>query len=227
MAKFDIICYIPCMNLIIINKKWLLKTVFIAAFCILTGHISAFAGMTDSFKHGVSWLGSLTPDGQICAVCHTPHNASDNTVAPLWSHQTTNAIFTIYQSPTLNAQMNQPSPISKSCLSCHDGTVAYDSFGGKTGSKIMHEHATIGADLSNDHPISFVYDSALAEIDGGLIDPSSGLSGLGNTIKKDMLFDNKVECSSCHDVHDTNPLSDDGKMLVKTQDALCFTCHAK
>jgi len=211
----------------IVNKKMTLKTIFIAFFFILTKLALASAGMIDSFKHGASWLGSLTPDGQICAVCHTPHNASNNTEAPLWNHQTTSSVFTIYQSPTLNADINQPSPVSKSCLSCHDGTVAYDSFGGKTGSQIMHEHATIGTDLSNDHPISFTYDSTLATADGGLINPSSGLSGLGNTIQKDMLFNDKVECSSCHDVHDTNPISDDGKMLLKPQDTLCLTCHAK
>ncbi len=90
----------------------------------------------------------------------------------------------------------------------------------------MHEHATIGIDLSNDHPISFTYDAILAAEDGKLINPSSGLSGLGNTIQKDMLFNNKVECSSCHDVHDTNPISEDGKMLLKPREARCITCHA-
>ncbi len=80
--------------------------------------------------------------------------------------------------------------------------------------------------MSNDHPISFTYDAALATSDGELFDPSTISSGLGGTIAADMLFGNKLECASCHDVHNAAGNPD---LLVKanTASALCLTCHDK
>lgn len=45
----------------------------------------------------------------------------------------------------------------------------------------------LGTDLSNDHPVSFIYDTTLSNTDGGLKDPSSANSGLGGTIQEDLL----------------------------------------
>jgi len=166
--------------------------------------------------------------GEICVVCHTPHNA-DATVtgAPLWNHQVTSTSFTLYNSSTLDATMGQPDGASKLCLSCHDGTVAVDNFGGKTnGTSFVGGKKNLGTDLSNDHPVSFTYDAALASSDGGLKDPTTVNSGLGGTIDADMLFGNKLECASCHDVHNGSGLSN---LLVKSNasSGLCLTCHAK
>jgi len=84
-----------------------------------------------------------------------------------------------------------------------------------------------GGDLNSEHPISFTYNDALATADGGLNIPSTTTSGLGGTIADDMLFNNKVECASCHDVH--NALGTGGNLLVKSNagSGLCLTCHAK
>jgi predicted CXXCH cytochrome family protein len=170
---------------------------------------------------GASWSG-----GEICAPCHTPHNATAGAV-PLWNHQSTTALFTLYSSPTLNARdLGQPSPISKSCLSCHDGTVALDSFGRVAGGEFVNARKLIGTDLSNDHPISFTYDGALARADGELYDPTATDSGLGGTIDKDLLSNHKIECTSCHDVHNTSGAP---RLLVKSNagSQLCLTCHKK
>ncbi len=167
--------------------------------------------------------------GEICIVCHTPHNA-DNTVtdAPLWNHQTTTATFTLYTSATLDAtDLGQPSGNSKLCLSCHDGTVAVDNFGGTTnGGDFVSGSKLIGTDLSNDHPISFTYDATLATADGGLFDPAVQNSGLGGSIDADLLFNGKLQCASCHDVHNGSGLDN---LLVKSNaaSALCLTCHNK
>jgi len=126
--------------------------------------------------------------GEICIVCHTPHNA-DITVsdAPLWNHEITTANFTPYSSSTMNATVGQPDASAKLCLSCHDGTVALDNFGGTTGgTNFISGGALIGTDLSNDHPVSFVYDPNLANSDGGLYDPTNTQSGLGGTIDEDI-----------------------------------------
>ncbi len=184
----------------------------------------AYAGISGS-DHDFS--GSGWSGGEICVVCHTPHAADTSvTGAPLWNHEVTTATFTPYSSSTLTATVGQPTGTSKLCLSCHDGTVAIDSFGGATGTNFINGSDLIGTDLSNDHPISFAYDTALATSDGGLNDPSSQNSGLGGTIDEDMLFNGNMECASCHDVHDS---AGNSKLLVKSNasSALCLTCHNK
>ncbi|MFQ5696997.1 MAG: cytochrome c3 family protein [Myxococcota bacterium] len=165
--------------------------------------------------------------GEICVVCHTPH-FSDTTVvdAPLWNHELTTQSFTPYSSATLDAAVGQPQGISKLCLSCHDGSVAVDAFGGKPGgSFFVPPQDQVGTDLSNDHPISFVFDASLASTDGSLFDPTTKSSGLGGTIDQDMLFSGNLECASCHDVHD----SGFPEFLVKSNagSGLCLTCHDK
>ncbi len=166
--------------------------------------------------------------GQACIVCHAPHN-SQGTLVPLWNRATTSKTFTLYSSPTLGAQTAQPSGASKACLSCHDGTVALDSFGGRTGTTFIQGAGRLDSDLSNDHPVSILYDTALAVADGGLKDPAttpSGLAGANATIRSSMLFNDRLECASCHDVHNTY---NQDWMLIKSnaQSALCLTCHKK
>ena len=187
---------------------------------------------TDHDFSGETWS-----TGEICLPCHTPHNAYNfapspdgtNELVPLWNHTQTAATFTVYSSPsgTLNAtDLTQPAGVSRACLSCHDGTVALDSFGGATGGTFIGGGANLGSDLSNDHPVSFTYDDTLATADGELHPPSTTSSGLGGTIANDMLFNNRMECGSCHDVHGTPGLP---TFLIKTNDgsALCLTCHDK
>jgi predicted CXXCH cytochrome family protein len=205
-------------------RNWgLLSTVGIVVAFVLTpaGLGQTILGSEHDFS-GSGWSG-----GQICVTCHTPHNA-DTTVAnaPLWNHALTTATFTPYSSATLDASVGQPNGISKLCLSCHDGTVAIDSFGGTTGSTIISGGARIGTDLSNDHPISFAYSAALATTDGGLYDPTATASGLGGTITADLLNAGQLECSSCHDVHNSYG---NNHLLVKSNagSALCLTCHDK
>jgi len=190
----------------------------------------ASAGITGS-KHDFS-SNSWNTTGEICRVCHTPHNAT-STIVPLWNHALTTAAFTAYSSYSLNAAVGQPSPSSKACLSCHDGTIALDSFGGAAGSNFISGSPKLGTDLSNDHPVSFTYDAALATADGGLYDPTLKTVGAlgGKTIAAGMLISgNKVECSSCHDVHrgKGNSVTAGRLLLVNnTGSALCLTCHNK
>ena len=171
---------------------------------------------------------SWNTTGQICIVCHAPHNADVSVNdAPLWNHQSTVATFTPYSSASLNATVGQPDASSKLCLSCHDGTVAVDNFGGTTsGTFFITGNSLIGTDLNDDHPVSFIYDPALAIADGGLADPTSTNSGLGGTISQDLLIGDKVQCASCHDVHNASGLD---KLLIKSnaQSDLCLTCHIK
>ena len=186
---------------------------------------------------GAGWSG-----GEICIPCHTPHDA-DTAVSysPLWNHESSVVAFTPYSSPTLDSMPGQPTGTTKLCVSCHDGTVAIDSFGGNTGSRIILPNYRTGPDLTGHHPVSFRYDSSLATADGGLHDPSAAASGLRGTIEDDFLFEGRLECSSCHDVHvSRNSAGCSGCHFVhgmttktlslrkdNTNSALCLTCHDK
>ncbi len=173
--------------------------------------------------------------GEICKPCHTPHHTKP-LPAPLWNHELSTEVYTMYnstRSPTMDANVSsQPDGLSKICLSCHDGTVALENFGDiRNGTVYLFGDVLIGTDLSNDHPISFVYDTSLATQDGELYDPLAKLSGLvgsSGTIHDDMLFQSRMECSSCHDVHNTRAVPGT-KLLIKdnTGSALCLTCHDK
>jgi predicted CXXCH cytochrome family protein len=182
-------------------------------------------GSSHDFQNMTTWNST----GEICIVCHTPHKANTTvSLAPLWNHQLTTASnWILYSSATLNATMGAPDGSSKLCLSCHDGTVALENFGTTTtGTHFISNTYKTGTDLSNDHPVSFTYNTALATTDHGLYDPSVGLSGLGGTINGDMLAAGKLQCSSCHDVHNSAGVT---HLLVKDNagSALCLTCHKK
>jgi predicted CXXCH cytochrome family protein len=122
--------------------------------------------------------------------------------------------------------------MSKICLSCHDGIVAPETYGHNAGGAAHPFGKDLMGTIGNkNHPISFIYDTALSLKERDLYDPStklSGLSGSTGTISADMLFSNRMECSSCHDVHNTKAVPGT-KLLVKDNagSALCLTCHNK
>jgi predicted CXXCH cytochrome family protein len=167
----------------------------------------------------------------LCTVCHTPHNADTSVAgAPLWNHETTTASYTLYSSPTLDATLTQPEHYaSKLCLSCHDGTVALDSFGGASGTTFISGGALIGTDLRGTHPIGLIYDAALATADRGLFHPDTKTTALGGTITDDLLLGTgNLECASCHDVHNTESAGNSDLLrITKDGSALCLTCHDK
>ena len=206
-----------------------MSTVAVAAALLALPVASAadIAGTAHDFS-ATGW----TSNNQICVACHTPHNG-DTTIpgSPLWNHEiTATAAFGVYASSTLNAgPMGQPDGLSKLCLSCHDGSVALDNFGGvTTGSTFISGNALLGTDLSNDHPISFTYDPALATADGELWDPTIATVAQlgGGTIDATMLFGGQMECASCHDVHGITGVASLLRFSNANSD-LCLTCHDK
>lgn len=174
--------------------------------------------------HDFSTIAGFGSNGQVCVFCHTPHNAvaAADQIAPLWNHTTTTATFTLYSSATLNAAAGQPDSSSKACLSCHDGTVAIDAFGGRTGTQVIAGSRMLGTDLSNDHPISFTYDAALATADGGLVTPASAAMVSAGI----PLFNGKLQCASCHQVHD-NSTFQPFLRASRVGSELCLRCHTK
>lgn len=176
--------------------------------------------------------------GRICVACHTPHK-SDTSVAaaPLWNHSNSSASYTLYSSPTLKATITQPGGSSKLCLSCHDGTVAVNSFGGVTGTTMISAANNLGTNLKSSHPIGFTYNTTLATSNGSLHDPTtknvtigSGTQTKTGSINSVLLYGGQMECGSCHDVHNTFTVGGAGTGLVKVDQSgskICLSCHNK
>ena len=183
----------------------------------------SFAGTIKGSKHDFS--GQVWSGGEVCIACHTPHRSMEHLDAPLWNHALTTQTYTPYASSTMMATPGQPDGASKLCLSCHDGTIAIDSFNNTMGT--VYIPTPINADLNSGeghwkHPVSIVYDTNLAVADTRLNDPSLTLSTLGGTIQRDLLKNNKVQCNSCHDVHNSQGID---KLLKINSTDLCVTCH--
>ena len=177
----------------------------------------------------------LNRSEEICLPCHMMQ--STKTLSRLlWDLNAPVQPYVMYDRtfrPTDGAVTNRlPDGMSKSCLSCHDGIIAPDAYGPNTGGLAFRfDKDFMGIIPNNNHPISFIYDTALATKYGDLYDPSTKLSGVAGssaTINVDMLFSNRMECASCHDVHNTKAVPGT-KLLVKDSagSALCLTCHNK
>lgn len=138
--------------------------------------------------------------------------------------------------------------VSLLCLSCHDGTVAVNAYGNapqdprsiSRGGSRMGLQYRIGGDgnLTNHHPIGFSY-AAAAGIDLEIlplaqalyehdIDTAIGATPSVSVTKvSDVLPGGKMECNSCHAVHNKG---NTGEKLLYVSDQnsnLCFTCHDK
>lgn len=241
--------------------KLLTLTVVAGSLLTLTSR-AGILGSPHDF-HSQSWNTDPSDPATVCSTCHTPHHA-DSTVIPLWSHQTTVSTFTMYNQAnvpvsSMQAAVDaQPAGPSKACLSCHDGTVAINTYGG-IGNYTTHgpaayvtNSAMIGTDLTHSHPISFSYSPALVgngvNQDKWLYNPNttpvlvpdSGTFTPGNdmTINGFLLNgNNRVECTSCHDVHNQlgTPFDiNNNPKLVKINGTaggvgslLCRSCHNK
>ncbi len=169
-------------------------------------------------------------ENQICVFCHTPHNAKDEIVAPLWNREISSLTYTTYTSSSMDAITNQPGAASKLCLSCHDGTLAIGTVAvlnnaGPVNIQMVGTNAgnmpagageltgytrDLGIDLTNDHPIEFSYDPTLAYNDGELRTPpvvDAGKPIVGNRILGVLprpllpLDNNQMQCTTCHDPH--------------------------
>ena len=240
-------------------KRINLLTMTVAAAICLGTPLAGLGGIVGSPHDFSAETWNIVPSdkNRVCGVCHQPHHA-DSSVVPLWIHQTTTTVFKMYNTNNVpNSLMkavpdNTPGGRSLACLSCHDGTVAVNSYAGSVQggtSVIITNNANIAplGDLTHTHPISFVYDSALATADGFLQDPAtpvlvpdSGIFNHGSDLSiRGFLLNggNRLECSGCHDVHNQMGTPFDinaNPKLVKivgTQGGkgslLCRSCHIK
>ena len=171
-------------------------------------------------KHNLSVRGAI--EGQkssvqsMCEFCHSPHSIKAK--VPTWRGSNPGTRYIMYDqsiSSTSNIPVDpsrQPDGSSILCLSCHDGTIA---LGSSQSSMPAGSSSILGTDLSDDHPISFVYDATLAAADGQLkYTPMFPVTLDGNS---------KLQCASCHDPHNDTY----SNFLVASNEFsdLCFKCH--
>jgi predicted CXXCH cytochrome family protein len=199
------------------------------------------------------------PQKRICIFCHAPHNTyrlagtpGVGPVAdaafdylPLWNHTLqADTSYIMYDngpgapqtghaaSQAIESGMS-PGSTSLLCLSCHDGSIAVNSWGNANqatqsiGTTFMAPAYQIGANkaLTNHHPIGFNYLVVQAG-DVEIRDPSTVML-TADTFVVDHLYNENLECGSCHSVHNKG---NTGEKLLWRSDQnseLCLTCHDK
>lgn len=167
-------------------------------------------------------------NGQSCTACHVARSASPPEKPPentcnktlLWDCDMLTRTFQTYDTPVPSD--NPAAPVldesqvrmsSLLCASCHDG-VSTPSMSGTAGFR-SRSSTSATMSLQNEHPIDVPYDSVR--------DPS--LAALTVVTHQVKLFGqtNKVQCATCHNVHD----SSDPKLLraPNKNSSLCLACH--
>lgn len=179
---------------------------------------------------------------EICRTCHVPHDHG-RTIYPvglLWNHEVTTQTFTPYTMVD-GTTTGQPDGISKLCLGCHDGTVAIDEWDGRNGVGVpgttfltggyVVPGAGNGGSLARTHPLSVVYSYDAADADG-LNDPNTTVMGTSGFVAS-VLETGRVQCSTCHDVHDNEAVAGTHLLRVAQKatqgqaSGLCLACHNK
>jgi hypothetical protein len=257
-------------------------SVIFLSFAVLLGASGSVMASVINSKHNLSASGPgpvmAKSETQICVFCHTPHGANQSAGAPLWNHALSNATYTPYFSLSLDANPipGPPGASSKVCLSCHDGTLAVGTVGVLNGKNpvdiamngtgtggVMSDGSgattgytrNLGIDLSNDHPISFNYESSTSPMLGGIGGTDGELRAppvmdgaktvVGNrtaSVKPTFpLEGDQVQCITCHDPHISSNVSlkflrgnrlqqlqpPTGGLYMASNDIMCIACHDK
>lgn len=214
--------------------------------------------------NGMNYVNPNDSLNRICIFCHAPHNtyrlstatggagpqaAPEFDYLPLWNHTLqSNTSYTMYdngpgapqQGPKASQAIEQanttPGGSSLLCLSCHDGSVAVNSYGNPdqltrsqaNGTAFISTIYTIGQDkyLGNHHPIGFNYDDVQA-VDTEIRQAATAKLTATSFVEDHLSETGTMECSTCHSVHNKG---NTGETLLWRSDQnseLCLTCHDK
>jgi hypothetical protein len=201
-----------------------LRLLFLVALSVLVVTAAGFAarapksaikGSAHDFMSGVPGVTWTAASYELCNFCHVPHKFGASPNGPgylLWNHTLSSvASYGVYSS---NSMVSTPTDlggqmtVSNLCLSCHDGTVAINSWytpqqGANyqplpTGTSFMPDDTTV-RDLSKQHPVNFIYPDATTAANIGLrpAADSHSVDGSGDV----PLYSGAMQCATCHDPH--------------------------
>lgn len=202
------------------------------------------------FCHAPHHTYRLTTAGATGTGPLAPANA---TYLPLWNHTITTQVFVPYNNgpdepidgPKRSQAIDNFDKIGATsllCLSCHDGSIAVNEYGHNpqstksqsSGGSTITAQYNIGKNgyLANHHPIGFPYDT-VAALDTEIFDSNTAVfdqtldNGANIIPVANLLPGGKMECTTCHAVHNKG---NTGEKLLYVSDKnsnLCFSCHNK
>jgi hypothetical protein len=190
--------------------------VLVLVVCVATSAFAARAPKSAVFGSAHDFKTNLGGASYtLCNFCHVAHKFGSAPTGPgylLWNHTLSNvAGYGVYTSDSMRstpADLGGQLNVSNLCLSCHDGTVAVNSWYevqlGKNFQPLATGTSFVGddmvtRDLTKQHPINFTYPDATTAAAIG-IQPaadSNSIDGNGNV----PLFGGKMQCATCHDPH--------------------------
>jgi predicted CXXCH cytochrome family protein len=187
----------------------------ISASFILTAMVQN-SETTEHRKHDFSNGGTSNP----CITCHTPSSAGNLEVTPLWNtnRKDLNRYVRYARTFEKTALSLRPRDGSLICLGCHNGSSHALAVDPSSGHQEMGKNYKIKSAMTNDHPIATYYPVRNRR---NYNTPPDALNGWTDV----KLYDGKVECTSCHDPHDTSK-----KHFLRIDNhrsALCLRCHRK
>ena len=211
---------------------------------------SAVASSMHDLRNGIGGNEWSAASFTLCSFCHIAHKPGAVVSAPakagplLWNHTFSSvAAYGVYTSDTFagygtdiadvgTGNTGVTTTVSNLCLSCHDGTVAINSFyEGITksdfsgniveGTVFMPDDTTI-KDMTQIHPVNFTYDATLAGKAGILVPFSTQSVDSAGEIP---LFSGKLQCATCHDPHNGASPIFEQNFPAQSSGTFCTYCH--
>jgi predicted CXXCH cytochrome family protein len=226
-------------------KKIIASTIFLALACS-----TAYSASITVSKHNLSTTGSgsvhSTTQTNICIFCHTPHTPMGG---PLWNRlapvidPATYTLYTASETLTTAAKTGKIGASSPStlCMTCHGGTLAdigarvYNSAGNPmtmvdTNGTWPKSGVLWDGTSPVNHPVGFSYSLAQAQNPANLrsvtlVNASFGYSPFYSSAATGTLYQDSMECETCHTVHD--PANTPFLRIGNSANALCLSCHIK
>jgi hypothetical protein len=217
------------------------KTYMVAVLALFAATSALAAVSVVGSRHDMVFSGFATGAGgstEVCVFCHTPHGAQTSvTQAPLWNNTAAVSVdATMYTSATMNFVTDQArinATDARLCLACHDGGVGAPVNQPNSGAMeistttLMSGNALLTTNMSNDHPIGMDLGLTPEVTDPGIRPLATIIGATGFNENPFFGAANTMWCSTCHDVHDGDPLSAPFLRMSNAGSAMCKTCHIK
>ena len=161
-----------------------------------------------------------------CYICHSPHS-SLNQENPLWVSRISIQQFSQYNSAQdMDYNILTADGGVLICLSCHDGTFAEQSIYIESAldpvEQLNPSWTGKGSGAGGNHPVNIVYFDYETDPE---IRPAISNAEVSDGQLSLALYNGRVQCGSCHDVH--NGQGDSFLRISNEGSQLCLVCHLK